>query len=557
MFTAVPARAILNRNWDIVVIGTGMGGAVTGWRLAQAGLGVLFLEKGRAHFRNGDVLRGDFAESYSSPSPITERLVRGGRWSESIADHSKKTPNAFIPFLGCGTGGSTALFGRVMDRLFPCDFENDLHPWPISYQELDPYYRHMEYLFRIQGTADPLRAQKDQAHLQVPPGLSKSGKILNDYLQSQGCHPFQLHMASGSGEPCSAGCQGYLCKPSCKPDASTLCLQPALNVYGAELLDECEVLRLEGDRTRVHKIACRRRGQYFTVRGTTVVLAAGALQTPRLLLNSTSKHWPTGLANRSDLVGRNLMRHYIDLYALRIPNSGLHTNHPKEMVFNDFYASQGKSFGTVQSFGRLPPAPIVLEELKKSIRGADRWPLKALFTLRAPLFRKVYKAAFSKRVVMASIMEDAPRHENRILPRGNGKVPFAPGLSFTYAISTADRLKIDRFRNSLLRLFKAFHPRLIKESESNKRLGHACGTCRFGSDPRTSVLNRFNRTHDLENLYVVDTSFFPTSTGQNPSLTVGANAWRVADAILEKGLAQQTPTHSSERQQPLCLDGKG
>jgi choline dehydrogenase-like flavoprotein len=299
--------------------------------------------------------------------------------------------------------------------------------------------------------------------------------------------------------PDCACCQGYLCPQPCKNDSARVCLDRAVKYHAAVLLDNCEVQRLEATRERITAVHGVRDGKPFTVHGRTVILAAGALATPAILLRSATSIWPDGLANHSGLVGRNLMRHLVDLYAVRPNTREPSDNRRKEFAFNDYYIHQGIKLGAVQSFGRLPPKKIKMMALKLMLE---------------------------RDVILASMIEDLPYADNRVslAPDGTTRI--------RYRLPDEAHARVKLQRRLLTNSFRPYPVRLIKQAQSNERIAHACGTCRFGDDPASSVLNRDNRAHDLENLYVVDSSFFPSSGGTNPALTIAANALRVADAIL-------------------------
>lgn len=321
-------------EWDAIIIGTGMGGAPLGYALAKAGQRVLFLEKGKSHLLPG-ALTNSYAETHfpapAAPGPQHRAtLQRAGRYSDTIRTNAGSRTQHFVPFIGSGTGGSSALYGMVLERFFAADFApRAQHPqaadaalpeaWPIGYDQLLPHYEAAERLFRVRGTPDPLRADRTggwAAHFRAPPPLTPASSELFAFFQQRALHPYRLPLACEFVAGCDA-CQGYLCDRQCKNDASRICLEPALSQHGATLMDECEVLQLEATREAVTGVVCQQRGQRLTLRGKQVFLAAGALETPRLLLQSASEHWPQGLANDSGLVGRNLMRHHIDLYVIK------------------------------------------------------------------------------------------------------------------------------------------------------------------------------------------------------------------------------------------------
>jgi choline dehydrogenase-like flavoprotein len=538
-----------HRSWDVIVVGTGMGGATLGYALARSGKQVLFCEKGKSLLRPETGLRGNFAETFFSRPSIPnvqhrDILLQAGRYAEKLADLSGPRIRHEVPFIGCGTGGSSALYGGAMERFFPADFtprKNHLHAedstlpdeWPIRYEDILPYYEHAEHLYRVRGNADPCRPDTQAGHLLPPPPICTATQELNNAFAANGLHPYRLPQACEFVPGCK-GCQGFLCPKNCKNDSTRVCLLPALKKHGACLLDECDVVRLEADSNTVTGVVCNCRGQQVTLRAAIVVLAAGALETPRILLTSTTSDWPNGLANDSGLIGRNLMRHYVDLYAL-LPRT--RTGHPgnfKELAFNDFYLSNDQKFGTVQSFGALPSPTIIVEEMEKTLHDGSLHWLVPLFKIGKPFLRLILGRIFARRIMFASIMEDLPYLDNRVMVPAAAKSPQESRIQIQYRIGPGEQARIQSFRNSLRKAFGSHRFILIKQAEHNERIAHACGTCRFGLTPRDSVLNTFNRAHSVDNLYVVDASFFPSSAGTNPALTIAANALRVADHMLGK-----------------------
>jgi len=528
------------QQWDIIVVGAGAGGAALGYALAKAGKKVLFCEKGRSLLSESPALRGDYAERFfPKPSVAQPRhqdiLARAGRCYDEIEDHSRAKVLRHIPFIGLGTGGGTALFGMAMERFFPCDFQpRGNYPdigestlpdsWPIGYEELEPYYREAEQLFRVHGSADPLRPDETKPQYLSASPLHPANRELYEFFQAQGLHPYRLPLACDQVEGCE-GCQGYLCGKNCKNDAGKICLEPAISRYGARLLEECAALRLEHGRDSVTGVVCSWKGQERTFRAGTVVLAAGALQSPALLLRSRSAQWPQGLANNSGMVGRNLMRHYVDLFAVAPKSPGKLAGNLKEIAFNDYYQIQGGKFGTVQSFGTLPPASMIVEQIEQDLRDAAFPLAAALFQPFKPLLKPVLGRLFSSRLILASLLEDLPYLDNRVVLSDQDKIIL------NYRVHPAEKARIELFRKKIANLLKPYSFMLMKQAENNDRIAHVCGTCRFGKDERDSVLDAGNRAHGLSNLYVVDSSFFPSSAGTNPGLTIIANALRVADII--------------------------
>jgi choline dehydrogenase-like flavoprotein len=533
------------RDWDVIIIGSGMGGATIGYALAKAGKKVLFCEKGSSSLSNLATLRDQYAESFFSRTEVPQIkhrdiLKRTGRYSDEIIDQSKAGASSFIPFIGSGTGGSSALYGMALERFFPDDFtpkRNFLHAnestlperWPITYEDLRPYYDVAEKLFRVRGTADTLRENETLDHFMQPPLMTAGSEELHDFFVRRGLHPYRVPVACEYVPGCDC-CQGFLCSRYCKNDSARICLEPALSEFGAHLLDDCEILRLESTRDEVTEVTCALKGNELKLKASIIVLAAGALETPRILLNSSSPLWPNGLANESGLVGRNLMRHYVDLYAISPKTREKYSVNFKEIACNDFYVSGDQKFGTVQSFGALPPASIITEEMEHDIREGSFPAAGFLFRLAKPLVRYFLAKMFSRRLIIATIMEDLPYEENRVMVSNDQERQ----LIIQYKISEREQARIESFREIMRVTLKPYKFMLIKAAENNKRIAHACGTCRFGSDPSESVLDPNNRAHGLSNLYVVDSSFFPSSGGTNPGLTIASNALRVADHILKR-----------------------
>lgn len=521
---------IVRKHWDCLVIGTGIGGATLGHALAGAGKEVLFLEKGRAGFLHDDTLRGSYPElGFPRIEAASRRnaaqLAQAGRCYDEVRDGKR----IFVPFIGCGTGGSSALYGMAMERFLPTDFapRPDLDHrdsdslaagWPIGYVDMAPWYEDAERLYRVRGCRDPLRP--DAGDLLPPAALSSQNAELYAHFAGQGLHPYQLPLACESVPGCEC-CQGYLCSRSCKNDAARICIEPAIRDHGASLLDQCEVVRLEATAERVTGVVCLRQQQSFTLHAEKIILAAGALITPALLLRSTSADWPQGLANASGLVGRHLMRHFVDLYLVFTRTGG--SNPLKEIGLSDFYQTDDGKLGTLQSFGALPPAPILAATMAKDWHDAAPWA-SPLFRLIRPIVTGVLSVLFRRGVLLAAIMEDQPDTRNRVIP--------GPPLGIVYHPRANDRVRLQAFRKHVQRALTPYRVLRLYQSEKNSMLAHVCGTCRFGADPTTSVVDPDNRAHGLANLYVVDSSFFPSSGGTNPALTIAANALRVADRIL-------------------------
>ena len=546
----IDTAAIAGELWDAVIIGTGVAGSTLGHALARAGKRVVFCERGLA--APARAASGAYAETLGGNrgavlgAGAASLLASAARYHDEVHDLSAPRPKKFVPFIGAGAGGSSALYGMALERFHEADFTGsgpggaqrpgEAPCWPLDYAKFCRYYAAAEQLYRVRGTQDPLRSDPyPVSYVAAPPPLTRAATRLFESFAHRGLHPYQLPLACEYVSGCQC-CQGFACPSNCKNDSARICLTPAIRDFGAVLLDDCQVLRIDADRSRARGAECRYRGETITLRGKQIFLAAGALQTPNILLRSTSTDWPQGLANRSGLVGRHLMRHCVDLYLVRPDNAEdgeVFDNRFKEFAFNDFYAVDGMKLGSVQSFGRLPPAEVLFGSLQHDLRaGAVPWLGQAVGLTR-PLLKPVLQRMVERSLTLATIMEDSPQPSNRVLP-ADGPRPGA--VTIHYRLGAADLARVARFRQLMRGALASRRWRLIKQAENNERIAHVCGTCRFGDDPATSVLDRDNRCHDLENLYVVDSSFFPSSGGTNPSLTIAANALRVADRLVDGSL---------------------
>ena len=521
------------KTWDVVVIGTGMGGSTVGHALARRGHEVLFIEKGMFLF--GDHDRGDGREPGSPDESAAGRMSRGW-WPLQLQGKTSFGEVSFFAPLGCGTGGSTAVYAAQLERFAPCDFTPRANfpdvpdaslpeAWPISYDELAPYYAEAERALGVRGTQDPLHPDNGSA-LMAPPKLSGRDQDLFDSFLELGLHPYHSHVGCRTVEGCE-GCGGALCPRACRTgDAGRSFLLPALQRHGAKILTDCEVTWLEADSSTVSEVRCLQNGNELCIRARIVILAAGAYMSPVLLLRSRSDAWPDGLANTSGLVGRNLMLHASDFIIVR-PRQQLSDEGPgKSISLNDFYVQDGVKLGTFQTVGFTIDWRHVLYFLRMQAgKGSKPW-----MKLARPFYRPIAFVGgrfFSKAKVFATVIEDLPYHDNRIVldpEASNGR-----RFEYEYPEELAQRSQL--FLEKLKATLGPNHKLISLSDGNNINYGHVCGTCRFDDDPSAGVLDRNNRAHDLENLYVVDASFFPSSGGTNPSLTIAANALRVAEVI--------------------------
>ena len=526
-------ESLVGKKWDIVVVGTGMGGATVGYFLAKHGKNVLFLEKGISHesIPKEKVKLGDLESG--------AKRRAAGYWPDKISHKKGSHLLGFYAALGSGSGGSSKLYASQLERFFAEDFSpRQQFPseikstlpiqWPISYKSFLPYYRMAEELFRVRGTSDPLNLDPLATYRKAP---TISGNDLEVYktLENNGMHPYRAHVACDFIDGCSE-CVGRACPFKCKNEADKNCVTPAVKDHGATLINNCEVIKLESNEEKITGINCLIDGKTYMFKAETVVLSAGALNSPLLLLRSKSKLWPNGLANSSGLVGRNLMWHASHFFAVKSHKFKKSKGANKTLSLNDFYRHEGKKMGTVQSVG----IPIDSEYIESYIlRMKNNFP-KIIRVMILGIFvriaAKLGQLFFKNSVLLCTIVEDLPYFENRVIFNELDPSKIIFEYNFTADLKNRSNELLARLTDKLKSNFWIIR---LSRRDENLNFGHPCGTCRFGKDPLNSVLDENNRAHDISNLYVCDASFFPSSGGTNPSLTIAANSIRVAEKILD------------------------
>jgi choline dehydrogenase-like flavoprotein len=512
-------RSAVDHEWDVIVIGTGMGGATIGYSLAKEGFSVLLVEKGR----------GAFHQSHDvPPEDPTERLNEAHWPDQVISEIDDVQAESFVP-LGCGVGGSTMLFGAALERFDRTDLDHldgQQHPtggWPISYDGFRPWYEAAEALYHVRGTRDPLDVPIPSS-MRRPAPASEQDRLFMEDFAGAGLHPYRLHVGMAFRPDCRE-CIGKICPLQCKSDAKTICLDPAVEQHNAVVLSECEVTRLDADDTQVTAVHCVRRGGALKLRGRIVILSAGTYRSAALMLASANENWPEGVGNRNGLVGRNLMFHSSDWFAVWPRRKGSSAGYRKTIGFRDLYLKDGARLGSVQSTGLSAGYGLVLVFLRSWF---DRSMWRRLRFVR-PFLRipaKLASIIFGNATIFAMIMEDIADVENRlVLDRQR------PGrIRFVYKVSPDLRARTAAARLAVREKLAGFR-KFWLQADVMVDLGHPTGTCRFGNNPASSVLDRTCRVHGLDNLYVVDGSFMPSSGGTNPSLTIAANALRVGEVI--------------------------
>jgi choline dehydrogenase-like flavoprotein len=527
--------------WDVIVIGAGAGGSTAGFNLARLGRSVLFVERGKLLHRDPTVVKGvPFSWTGSS-----ETALDHGWWPRSLYHREEEDGVAVAekPPIGSGAGGSTAQFRAVLDRFRPEDFtprrffldipDHSLpEAWPISYEEMVPYYEQAESLYRVRGTQDPLAPT--MASLLAPPPASDRELAVFDSLKSAGLNPYRLHVAVERVPGC-VGCPGMFCPHACRNDAARICLYPALDRHGAKILPNCRAIRFEARGRVVERVICEWNRRRIALRARVFIVAANAFLTPVLLQRSANERFPNGLANSSGLVGRNLMLHATTplFIALKRTSRGSDSKMNHGLSLNDFYVHNGTKLGNIHAHP-IVTADELMAFMRQNTKGLNRLP-KALISKIVPraLISKIVSMGASlgdSWTMFAGIVEDLPYPGNHVA----AKTASDEDIVYTYRYPAELRRRSLMMRDGFKSAVEPHFEVRPLQSAGALNGSHVCGTCRFGDDPRTSVLDRDNRAHDLDNLYVLDASFFPSSGGINPSLTIVANGLRASDKIAQR-----------------------
>lgn len=513
---------VTGKNWDVIVIGTGMGGATAGYALAVAGFSVLFLEKGRSEF----LQKNEFASENTNEGRLAQ-----GKWPTPLSEQIEGVRRQFYAPLGCGVGGTTLIFAATMERMERSDFESrhreedGRESWPLSFEQFSTYYEKAEQLYGVQ-TYPETSIRSSVGASSVSQNLSAWDGQFVRMLEAKGLHPLRLHL--GIAKQQCKECFGRICYQRCKRDARTVCVEPALANPNCLLLDDCEVTSLDADSVHVKEVHAIRAGEHLKFKARIVVLSAGAYFSPVLLLRSQSITWPNGLANSSGMVGRNLMFHASDYLALWAPKRYASKGVQKSLALRDFYSVDGKPLGSMQSIGMDAGHGNIALYLKQVAGRYQFGTLKPVQKFLS-LFARLAAILFGQARVFSTITEDYPNPNNRVMLS-----PSEPsGMHFEYTISPDLQLRVNTLRAKLRAAVSPWRMMPLNFGVT-MNFGHPCGTCRMGRDPQTSVVDSDSRAHDLDNLYIVDASFMPTSGAINPSLTIAANALRVADQIKKK-----------------------
>jgi len=508
----------------VIIIGTGAGGGTLARHLAPSGKRILLLER-------GDWLPREPQNWLSQDVFVDNRYISEDTWYDEQG-------KAFQPQIHYFVGGATKLYGAALYRLRKEDFGELQHhdgispAWPISYDELEPYYTQAEQLYEVHGARGEDPTEPPASGPYPFPAVSHEPRIqqLSDDLAAAGHHPF--HAPCGirlleSNMPYSAcvrcmNCDGFPCAVHGKSDAEVFGVRPALEHENVTLMTNARAVRLETSEpgTEVTGVVVERNGGTETLAADIVVVSCGAANSAKLLLASASDRHPNGLANGSDQVGRNYTFHASQA-VLALSREENPTVFQKTLGLNDFYLGADDfdfPLGNIQMIGKSQ-APMFRGEKPRETKLAPSWTLEKMALHAVDFWLST---------------EDLPRPENRVTLDGDGNIRLA------YTPSNVEPQKRLYAKLKSLLGHLGMHDHLLSRFAYMKNeipaagCAHQAGTCRFGTDPATSVLDTNCKAHELDNLYVVDTSFFPSIGAVNPALTAMANALRVGEHLRQR-----------------------
>lgn len=516
-------------HYDVIIIGSGAGGGTLAYALAETGKSILILER-------GEILPVE-ADNWSSKAVFLDRKYRT---REQWLDRDGKP---FTPNTHYWAGGNTSFYGAALMRMKQRDFEEVQHAgglspaWPVSYAEMAPWYLEAEKLWEVHGTRgiDP-NDLPDDPPFPYPAIAHDPGVIdLAAHFTAIGWHPSPLPLgirrndAAPATTPCirCRTCGGYPCRVLGKVDARTAVLGKALDAANVTLQAGRKALRIETDPTGKTATAVITTGVLGEdrVTGDLIVTAAGAANSAALWLQSASAQHPAGLANQSGQVGRNYMFHATSA-VIALAAEHFHSDFPKTLCVNDFY------YGEPDGSYPYPMGQIQMLEYMsgQTIEGqvAD-WLSPSL----VPDF--LSGAVASRMVSFLAMSEDLPSPDNRVTVGGDGQIR----LSYTFGDLSAHNRLVQKLRAGIDGFVSDHHVLMGHHFAVDSLLplygtAHQCGTLRYGKDPATSVLDPWCKAHEVDNLYAVDSSFFVSSSAVNPTLTIVANALRVAEHLKQR-----------------------
>lgn len=489
-------------DYDIVIVGSGVGGGCAALNLADTGARILILERGER-----------LAREPQNWNPEAVFVDKRYRTTETWYDGNDKP---FSPGQFYFVGGHTKFYGAAMFRFRERDFDVLEHAegvspaWPVNYADLEPHYAHAERLFGVRGLAgeDPTEPKRASPYPHPPIPHEPLMQRIADDLKRSGLQPFHMPAAIdfGDGGKCvrCGTCDAFPCRIGAKGDGETSLIDPALAYPNVELLTGAKVERMLTDDSgkRITSVEVTHRGESRRIHARVFVLAAGAVNSAALLLRSASSHHPTGLANESGAVGRYFMSHNCTGFMSLMPFTKNATRFPKTVAVNDFYFGTDdyrKPLGHLQMLGKIQE-PM----LRGVMPNCPRW----------------WRTAMADHSVdWYVISEDLPHPESRVSLLADGSIRLHwertnMGSHHMLVRRAKQTMKDIGFKVVLTKPFGADSP------------SHQCGTIRMGDDPAVSPVDAMGRSYQHPNLFVTDASVFPSSAALNPALTVAALALR-------------------------------
>jgi choline dehydrogenase-like flavoprotein len=516
-------------HYDFIIIGTGAGGGTLAWKLAPSGKRILLIERGPFIPREKD--------NWNSRAVNVEGKYQTREiWRDKDGKDLHPHTNYYV-------GGNTKFYGSALFRLRQEDFGEIMHhggispAWPISYDQLEPYYGQAERLYHVHGAAgeDPTEPRRSEPY--PFPAISHEPRIqqLSDDFERSGLQPFHTPLGVMLDEKDRARsrcircntCDGFPCLVNAKADAQICCVEPALAHPNVTVLTEAKVNRLQtnGSGRAVTAVEVERNGSREIYSADIVIVSAGAINSAALLLRSANDKHPRGLANGSGVVGRHYMGH-VNSVLMAISKCPNPTVFQKTLSVNDFYLGSEEwphPMGHISFVGKL-----------------DGETLKAGAPAIAPGWTLEMMGKHSLDFWLTS--EDLPDPDNRVTLDREGNIV----LSYKPNNEEAHKRLTQKLETLLQQQSKCpVHGHECHEGLFARNLfvgqriplagvAHQNGTVRFGMDSKTSALDVDCKAHEVDNLYVVDASIFPSSGAVNPALTIIANALRVGDHLLER-----------------------
>lgn len=495
------------RHADVVIVGSGMGGSMLAHSLRDSGLHVLVLER-------GDLLPSE-PENWDATAVFAQgRYANAELWRAGDGKDFKPGQYYWV-------GGNTKMYGAALTRFRAEDFSDLQHregvspAWPITYHDIEPYYSRAEVLLGVHGQigGDPTEPYHSVDYPFGPLTHEPEVQRISDSLEQLGTHPFPLPMGVSlqAGGRCAAikschGCDGFPCRAHGKSDADVTLLRPALQSSTVSLSVRTKVIRLytDGAGKRVRSALVERDGERYEVTGDVFVLAAGAANTAAILLRSEEDG--RALADASGQVGRNYMQHNMSA-VMGVGWRARGVVFQKSLAVNDFYLASDRwefPMGSLATFGKLTP-PIL-----KVARPHMPMPLLRVVSPRTSDWWL--------------ISEDLPDPDNRVTVGSDGRIVVD---------RRPNNLEAHRRLTTTLKqlLARSGYPLAFAQRFGVETTSHHCGTARMGKDAATSVVRPDGRAHDVANLFVADSSPFPASAANNPSLTIAALAIRMGETL--------------------------